>query len=191
MRWTEVAGAAFRKGNHIVDTDRFWEIIEKSTRHDPETAEQWHTKLVDQLVKLPADEILAWDRIFADLTSRAYRNDLWAAAYLINGGASDDGFYYFRCWLIGMGRDVYVNALEDPDSLADVIHPNWLADGIDAEAEIYSAGFRAWQMVTDAADNAPYPVQTPRAELIGEDFDFDDDEVIGRMLPRLCKLIAT
>ncbi|MCA9228340.1 MAG: DUF4240 domain-containing protein [Planctomycetales bacterium] len=173
-----------------MDADRFWQVIEKATEHDPKTAEDWDTKLVAQLVTLPAHDILAWDRIFADITSRAYRNDLWAAAYLINGGASDDGFYYFRCWLIGMGRDVCMNALEDPDSLADVVEPNWLADGIDAEAEIYAAGFRAWQAVTGAADDAPYPVQNPKPELIGEDFDFDDDEEMRRVLPRLCKLIG-
>lgn len=172
-----------------MDTDRFWQIIEEATGHDPETAENWDTALVEQLVRLPADEILAWDRIFADLTSRAYRNDLWAAAYIINGGASDDGFYYFRCWLIGMGRDICMNALAAPDSLADVVQSNWLADGIDAEAEIYAAGFRAWQTVTGAADDAPYPVQNPKAELAGEDFDFDDDEAMRRVLPRLCELI--
>ncbi|WP_286763821.1 MULTISPECIES: DUF4240 domain-containing protein [Rhodopirellula] len=172
-----------------MDTERFWQIIENATGHDPETAEDWDSQLVEQLVKLPADEILAWDRIFSDLTSRLYRNDLWAAAYLINGSGSDDGFYYFRCWLVGMGRDVCMNALKDPDSLADVVHPNWLADGIDAEAEIYAAGFRAWQQVTGTTDEVPYPVQNPKTELAGEAFDFDDNDVMQRVLPRLCKLI--
>jgi hypothetical protein len=30
--------------------------------------------------------------------------DQWGAAYLANGGCSDDGFDYFRGWLIGQGR---------------------------------------------------------------------------------------
>ena len=170
-----------------MNIDRFWQIIENATRHDPETAEDWDGHLVAQLVEIPATEILAWDCIFADLTSRAYRNDLWAAAYLINGGSSDDGFYYFRCWLVGMGRVVCMNALEDTDSLADVIQPHWLADGIDAEAEIYAAGFRAWQMVTGAADDATYPVQNRKTSLAGEGFDFDDDDAMRRVLPRLSK----
>ena len=175
--------------HETVDHDRFWQIIENATAHDPETAEEWDTQLIDALVTLPADEILAWDRIFSDLTSRAYRNDLWAAAYLINGGASDDGFYYFRCWLIGMGRDVCMNALEDPDSLADVVQSNWFADGIEAEAEIYAAGFQAWKRVTGASDDVTYPVQNPKTELAGDDFDFDDDEQMRQALPRLSKLL--
>jgi hypothetical protein len=172
-----------------VNTDRFWQIIEAATGHDPETAENWDRQLIGQLVELPAEEILQWDRIFSDLTSRAYRNDLWAAAYLINGGASDDGIYYFRCWLIGMGCDVCMNALENPDSLADVVQSDWQSDGIDAEAEIYAAAYQAWRTVTGASDDAPYPIQREKAELGGEDLDFDDDEAMRRLLPRLCTKI--
>jgi hypothetical protein len=51
----------------------------------------------------------------------AYTWDLWGAAYLINGGASDDGFEYFRSWLISMGHDVFSNAVRDPDSLANIL----------------------------------------------------------------------
>jgi hypothetical protein len=29
---------------------------------------------------------------------------MWVAAYLMNGGCSDDGFDYFRGWLIAQGR---------------------------------------------------------------------------------------
>jgi len=32
-------------------------------------------------------------------------------------GCSDDGFEYFRCWLISQGKDVFENALRNPDSL--------------------------------------------------------------------------
>ena len=35
-------------------------------------------------------------------------------------GCSDDSFSYFRSWLIVQGKDVYMAALADPDSLADV-----------------------------------------------------------------------
>jgi hypothetical protein len=37
---------------------------------------------------------------------------------VIHGGCSDDGFEYFRRWLVSRGRDVYEAALADPDSLA-------------------------------------------------------------------------
>lgn len=89
-----------------------------------------------------------------------------------------------------MGRDVCMKAIEDPDSLADVVQSDWMADGIDAEAEIYAAGFRAWQIVTGVPDDAPYPVQNPKTELAGDDFDFDNDEAMRHALPRLFTLIG-
>jgi hypothetical protein len=50
--------------------------------------------------------------------NEAYTCDLWGAADVIHGGCSDDGFEYFRCWLVSRGRRVYEAALADPDSLA-------------------------------------------------------------------------
>jgi hypothetical protein len=48
----------------------------------------------------------------------AHRWDLWGAAYIMNRGCSDDGFVYFRGWLISQGFDRYHAALKRPDSLA-------------------------------------------------------------------------
>lgn len=35
----------------------------------------------------------------------------------MNGGCSDDGFKYFRDWLISEGQEVYESAVAEPDSL--------------------------------------------------------------------------
>jgi hypothetical protein len=39
----------------------------------------------------------------------------------MGGGCSDDGFIDFRSCLISLGKDRYFQALEDPDSLAEVV----------------------------------------------------------------------
>jgi hypothetical protein len=132
------------------------------------------------LEKFEPAKIIEWNHIFDRLAARACTVDLWGAAYLINGGASDDGFYYFRCWLIGMGREVYEAAVANPDSLAAVVVP-----GIDAEAEIYGAAHSAWMAVTGNPDTVPYPARKEQAELHGEDWNFNDDEEVRRRLPRL------
>jgi hypothetical protein len=162
---------------------RFWEIIAEACRSDPHRAEEWDERLQAELMELEPDEIVEWNRIFDRLAARAYTVDLWGAAYLINGGASDDGFYYFRCWLICMGRDAYEAAVADPDRLADVVDPE-----IDAEAETYAAAHQAWMAVNGRPDTDPYPARDERAELRGEDRDFDDDEEVRRRLPRLAAL---
>jgi hypothetical protein len=52
--------------------------------------------------------------------AEAYTGRLYAASYLVNGGGSLDGFYYFRAWLVFQGRETHRQAITDPDSLADI-----------------------------------------------------------------------
>ncbi len=166
-----------------MDEAKFWGIVAEACRSDPRQADWWDRRLQVELEKLPPNEIIEWNHIFDRLAAQAYTVDLWGAAYHINGGASDDGFYYFRCWLIGMGRQVYEAAIANPDSLASAVVP-----GIDAEAEIYAAAHQAWIAVTGRPDTDPYPARNERAEIRGEDWDFDDDEEFRRRLPRLAAL---
>ena len=122
-----------------MDDKIFWDIIAAGCPHDVEDPMDWHETLVAELIKLPPEQIVAFDHSFDEKTDAAYRRDLWSAAALINGFASDDGFYYFRCWLVGMGKKVYEAALADPDSLAEVVDP-----ARDYEAEIYGVARGAW-----------------------------------------------
>jgi hypothetical protein len=55
-----------------------------------------------------------------------------------NGGASDDGFEYFRCWLISRGPGVFDKLMADPDSLADI-----LASGVKEVLEFEDFGYVA------------------------------------------------
>jgi hypothetical protein len=166
-----------------MDEEQFWKIVAKACRSNPRSAEKWDQRLQSALEKLPPAEIIEWNHIFDRLAARAYTVDLLGAAYLINGGASDDGFYYFRCWLIGMGRDVYEAAVAHPDSLSDAVEP-----GIDAEAEIYAAAHSAWMVVTGNPDTAPYPARNERAKMRGKDWDFEDHDEVRRRLPRLAAM---
>src|SRR5262249_43197 len=75
--------------------------------------------LARSLSSLSVEEIFAFEAIFNRLHAAAYRADLWGAAYLVNGGCSDDGFDYFRAGLIALGRSAYEAALTNPDLLAD------------------------------------------------------------------------
>ncbi len=50
---------------------------------------------------------------------------LWTAANIMLDGCSHGGFNYFRAWLVWQGKDIYMAALKDPDSLTDVpVHGN-------------------------------------------------------------------
>lgn len=96
---------------------RFWQIIERAAEsdHDPDA----HVKaLRTGLLELALPEIISFEVAFRRYLNKAYTWELWGAAYVIHGGCSDDGFEYFRRWLVSRGRQVYEAALADPDSLA-------------------------------------------------------------------------
>lgn len=166
-----------------MNLEQFWQIIHAACRADPRSSEQWSRRLTETLVQFSADEIVEWNHIFDRLVAAAYRVDLIAACRLMNTGAGSDGFYYFRCWLVGMGRDVYTAAIANADTLADVALP--FSAGIDAEAEIYAAAHRAWMQITGEPDTADYPARNESAELIGDDWDTDDPLLVRQHLPRL------
>ncbi len=158
----------------------FWAIIDRACESDAESADEWDQRLQAELELLPADDIVAWNHRFDHFAAQAYTTDLWGAAYLINGGASDDGFYYFRCWLIGMGRAVYESALRNPDTLADVVKPE-----IMAEAEIYAAAHQAWMKVTRRSPDDDYPARDESAAMVGDEWNFDELDEVRRRFPRL------
>lgn len=174
-----------------MDDKRFWDVIAfacKPPDEEEDFLDAWLEPLVEALMTLPPDDVVRFDRWFDDRTDALYTHNHWGAAYLINGGASDDGFYYWRCWLVGMGKTVYEAALADPDSLADVVDP----DRDDYEAEIYGAARGAWRNLgldEDDFDKA-YEAQgkRKRLKLRGRAWDFDNDRQIRKRFPRLAAL---
>jgi Protein of unknown function (DUF4240) len=175
-----------------MDTAHFWQLIE-----DARTAagddEEIASRVTALLATRPPAEIVAAEQTFWDLMAGSYRAPLWAAAYLINGGCSDDGFDYFRGWLISQGREVYERVVADPDTLADL--PVVRAAATDGE-DLYDEGMLgvAWnahlsatgEQLPENAFTIRYPELDP-----DWDFDFDDGTEIARRLPRLGALYLT
>lgn len=160
--------------------DEFWEYIRESRRADPEEHAE---RLAARLARLPVAEILSFGQWWHRMEMASYSWELWGAAYLINGGCSDDGFEYFRNALILRGRETFEAALKDPDALAELL------DG-DAEVEVecYPA-YDAYCAVTGQADYAEalrnrFP-DLPELPRLGPDWDFDDSNEMRRRYPRL------
>ena len=102
-----------------LDKEDFWGIIDAAR----ESSGGWQGMfdlLVEALVQLEEQDIVQFKLIFNEYSDLAYKEKLWAAAAMMHNGCSDDGFIDFRAWLVAQGKEVYLNALADPDSLADV-----------------------------------------------------------------------
>ncbi len=158
--------------------DDFWKLIDdaRDGDGDAEGGDVAH-RLSAALVQRPAEEIYAFLEHQATLMTRSYSWPLWGAAYLANGGCSDDGFDYFRGWLLAQGRDVFEAALQDPDSLDAVI-----PDGEEVESEdMIAAAPSAYKTVTGAYPKGP----KMRLPALGSSWDFDDAKEMQTRYPRL------
>ncbi|MFI5876818.1 DUF4240 domain-containing protein [Streptomyces sp. NPDC051445] len=175
-----------------MNKQQFWELI-AAARHqapDPDESEMVAREATSLLASRPAEEIVAAQQVLWDLMAESYTNPLWAAAYLINGGCSDDGFDYFRGWLITQGREVFEGIVADPDALAGLpIVQVSATDGLDLDGEdVLSIAWNAHSTAT--GEQLPADAFTIRYPQLDPawDFDFDDRGEMTRRLPRLAAL---
>jgi hypothetical protein len=108
----------------LMNADKFWEIIETSRVKSNGDYEKQQYELENELLKLSSNEILEFDNKFRALRGQIYNWDFWAAAYIINGGCSDDCFSDFRGWLIGQGKHIYESAISDIETLINLNETN-------------------------------------------------------------------
>jgi hypothetical protein len=184
-----------------MDIKSFWKIIDK-TRRESDGWEDMYEPLVNNLSNLEINEIMLWGNIFDEYQRLSYKNKLWAAAYVINGGCSDDGFDYFRAWLTAQGKRIYLKALKDPDSLAnvDVVEEDVeFEDMLSVAAEAYfkKLGIKDYDYDQYNKELDKYPLsdniknemasEIEYPEDIDVEWDGDDEEGLKKMLPKLCK----
>ena len=105
------------------DDTLFWKVVD-STIGLEQYPDRQLAALHSALSKLSLQQIVQFEESFDAAMKRSYSWDLWGADYVVHGGASDDSFEYFRCWLISKGKRVFERVLADPDSLAEFLAPD-------------------------------------------------------------------
>ncbi|MFC8406814.1 DUF4240 domain-containing protein [Streptomyces griseoincarnatus] len=175
-----------------MDRQRFWQIIEAARDRTPapDDAEDVARRAASHLAAHPVEEIVAAQQTLWGLMADSYTNPLWAAAYVINGGCSDDGFDYFRGWLIAQGREIFERAVADPDALAElpVVRAS-AADGHDLECEEVLSIVRNAHLQATGGElpDGGWTIRYPELDRSWS-FDFDDHREMTRRLPRLAAL---
>ncbi|MER5915918.1 DUF4240 domain-containing protein [Streptomyces sp. NPDC001982] len=166
-----------------MDEMEFWELVDATREGAEGDPEDQADLLVDRLVQLDPESVLDFARHFESRYNRAYRWDLWGAAWVLLDGASDDAFDFFRCWLIGQGREIFEGAVHDPDSLADLLAD--FDEEIDGDGEElgYAADEAYEQLTGTVAPDlgiAPAP-----AEPDGTPVDFENESALAERYPKL------
>ncbi|HLK27946.1 MAG TPA: DUF4240 domain-containing protein [Puia sp.] len=161
----------------IMNEDDFWGLIDKSRMAANNNYQTQITCLKTILLTLKPTEIVKFDNTFTALLAASYNYNLWGAAYVINGGCSDDCFDYFRQYLIGHGKDKFYETIKDPESCAEWIKSeeddNW-------EGLQYSA-MEAYKLKTGKEMPRTYQ---PKFELKGKPFD---EKTVIKQYPKLAK----
>jgi hypothetical protein len=163
--------------NRPMTEDVFWELIDHGLR-DQSLGERVDT-LPDRLALFKPAAIRQFDQILRQMDNAAYRTDIWALAYLLRGGCSDDSFDAFRGWLILQGRKVFDAALADPDGFDVRLH-HGESGGMDAlrDAAPTAYGLREGKSMK--------PVKVPLLELKGPEIDEED---FASYLPRVAAAV--
>jgi hypothetical protein len=102
-----------------MDETDFWKIVQNANDISGGDMDRKCDALQQQISALPRAGAIEFAERFDAMMDKAYSWPMWGAAYVINGGCSDDTFTDFRAVLISRGRQAFERALSDPDSLAD------------------------------------------------------------------------
>ena len=172
-----------------MDEDRFWQLIEPVAKVASHKIAKQERRMKKSLQKLSDDELVSFQMMYDRVHGIAYRWDLWEAAYFSAGGCSDDGFTYFRNWLIGRGREAFHAVLDHPDNLAD--YPMGKDPALSAQCvEWDMLPGQVWESREESRDDdqwfdlVPFEQVQP-SDPIGEPFDEADVEGFRNRCPRL------
>lgn len=122
----------------MLDEDLYWKLIATSLKKAEDQDEQ-EEFLVNKISKLTPEEMIGFRLRTDKLLYDSYTSEMWCAGYIINGGCSDDGFEYFRNWVISRGKEVYYKAKENSDSLIEEIEKYEIEEECEFESFWYIA----------------------------------------------------
>ena len=176
-----------------MDRDAFWGLVERvrirvEEDRPPVSVIQRCARYVEYLERelrdAPPAELQAFQDHLQLTVAEAFTSRLYAASYLVNGGGSLDGFYYFRAWLVFQGQQAHRLAIADPDSLADTCTARGVVADYECE-DVLNVAKRLYRIRTgDSMDWRSDPGDLGR-EMPGEPWT---EEQLPQLLPRLARI---
>jgi hypothetical protein len=164
--------------NRPMTEDVFWELIDHGLGKQS-IGERLDT-LPERLALFKPAAIRKFDQILRQMDNAAYRHDVWALAYLLQGGCSDDSFDAFRGWLILQGRKVFAATLAKPDDFDVSLH-HGASGGMDTLRDAAPTAYE-WREA-----KAMKPVKAPLLELKGPEIE---EEAFASLLPKVASAMG-
>ena len=102
-----------------MDESKFWGIVQRAHDESGGDMDEKCEAVKTSIASLSKEDAIVFSHLFDEMMDKAYSWPLWAAAYIINGGCSDDSFSDFCASLISRGRQSFESAIANPESLVD------------------------------------------------------------------------
>ncbi len=173
----------------MMDEEQFWAIVQTAVDEAGDDEDEYLEVVKRELSKLSLKEMIGFRLRTDKLLYDSYTSEMWCAGYLMNGGCSDDGFEYFRLWVISRGRKVYEAAMANPDNLIDYIDDDAEMDFFEFELFWYVA-LEAFEEAVDAdlydyIDDENF--KTCEGNYPNFEFNWEEDEPesMQKLCPRL------
>lgn len=106
-------------GCRAMSKDGFWNLVAEVKAACGQDQDKYMDMLKTRLKGLGPDYAQDFHDIVHAYEDLANKYGLWSASELM-GSATDDSFIDFRAWLISQGKEAYISALKDPDTMADL-----------------------------------------------------------------------
>jgi hypothetical protein len=152
----------------------FWSLIEESRGCGCSCGEIVEA-LTERLEAFGLREIRSFQKLLHQFLAMTYTWNHWALAYIAQRGCSDDGFDYFRAWLVTRGEEAYRRAANDLEFAASLIGE----ENPQCEGLLYAA--------EDAYENKKGEpmglLRLPKVELKGEEWS---ENQLSQRFPNLC-----
>ena len=173
----------------MMDEEQFWAIVQTAVDEAGDDEDEYLEVVKRELSKLSLKEMIGFRLRTDKLLYDSYTSEMWCAGYLMNGGCSDDGFEYFRLWVISRGRKVYEAAMANPDNLIDYIDDDDEMDFFEFESFWYVA-LEAFEEAVDAelydyVDDDNFKTCEGNYPNFEFNWEEDDPESMQKLCPRL------
>ena len=173
----------------MMDEEQFWAIVQTAVDEAGDDEDEYLEVAKRELNKLSLKEMIGFRLRTDKLLYDSYTSEMWCAGYLMNGGCSDDGFEYFRLWVISRGRKVYEAAMANPDNLIDYIDDDAEMDFFEFELFWYVALETFEEAVGaelyDYVDDENFDTCEGNYPSFSINWDEDEPESMQKLCPRL------
>ena len=159
-----------------IDEPLFWKLISYARKNAADKYE-FIENLKNALETFRPNELRNFQKHLLTNLNELNLWDLWALAYIVRRGCGDDGFDYFKSWVISKGKEAFNTVLS--------LDENKLQSVFDEDPQLEELMSLASEVYEDKTGDIMQPVKVKQLKIKGAKWTEENVEAI---FPSLCKM---